>query len=108
MLESSFQARFIKRLRREFPGCVILKNDSGYLQGFPDLTILFRIYWAVVEVKAKPPTGPESFEPNQEYYIEELNKLSYATCVFPENEEEVIYELQLTFFPERQTRLSKS
>ena len=48
MLESRYQGLLIKRLRAMFPGCVILKNDTDYIQGFPDLTILWRRYWGVL------------------------------------------------------------
>ena len=39
MLESSFQGQLIKELKKKFPGCIVTKNDSSYIQGIPDLTI---------------------------------------------------------------------
>lgn len=96
MLESVYQARLIKRLNRLFPGCVILKNDSGYLQGFPDLTIFFGVRWAILEVKPKRPTKSD-YEPNQEWYLEMLNEMSFAACVYPENEKDVLDALQQAF-----------
>ena len=96
MRESTYQARLIDILRDMFPGCMILKNDSGYLQGIPDLLILYRSSWAALEVKASinSPT-----QPNQEYYIEMLDTMSYASFISPENEEEVLYALQQTLRP---------
>lgn len=41
MLESQFQAKLIKELKKRFPGCIVMKSDSGYLQGIPDLLILY-------------------------------------------------------------------
>ena len=96
MRESTYQARLIDILRDMFPGCMILKNDSGYLQGIPDLLILYHSSWAALEVKASinSPT-----QPNQEYYIEMLDTMSYASFISPENEEEVLYALQQTLRP---------
>lgn len=91
-LESQFQARLIKRLRRRFKGCFILKNDANYMQGVPDLIILHCNRWAMLEVKASW-NSPE--RPNQGYYIGELHAMSYAAFIFPENEEAVLNELEL-------------
>lgn len=92
MLESEFQSQLIKKLREKFPGCVVLKNDPNYIQGFPDLTILYRKRWAVLEVK-KGKDAPH--QPNQDYYIPMLNSMSYAAFIYPENEEEILRELEL-------------
>lgn len=92
--ESKFQGDLIKRLRQMFPDCVILKNDSGYLQGVPDLIILFRDRWAMLEVKA---SATAQLQSNQMYYVESLDKMSFAAFVYPENVEEVLDDLQRTF-----------
>jgi hypothetical protein len=94
MLESRYQGLLIKRLRVLFPGCVILKNDTDYLQGFPDLTILWRRYWAVLEVKA---SFDAPYEPNQEWYIAELDNMSFSAMICPENEEDVLHDLEQAF-----------
>lgn len=94
MLESKFQALLIKELNRRFRGCKILKNDANYIQGFPDLTILYKKHWAVLECKR---SKDEPYQPNQEYYIQELDKMSIARTIYPENKEEVLNELQQTF-----------
>lgn len=103
MLERRYQPRLIQRLRREFPGCVILKNDTDYAQGIPDLTLLWGKKWAVLEVKA---SANAPVQPNQEYYIRELNEMSFAAFIYPENEEEVIRELHHAFRPRRTARIS--
>lgn len=102
MLERYYQAELIKKLRRKFPDCVILKNDSDYMQGVPDLTILHEKRWAMLEVKA---SGDAPVQPNQAYYVEKLNSMSYAAFIYPENEEEVIRELQRALYPRRKTRI---
>lgn len=94
MLESKFQSVLIKELKDLFPGCVVLKNDPNYIQGFPDLLILFNDRWAALEVKR---TLGATRQPNQEYYIDKLCTMSYASVVSPENKEEVIHALQRSF-----------
>ena len=91
MIESRFQARLIKDIRDLFPGCIILKNDPNYLQGFPDLLILFKNRWAALEVKR---SEKAICRQNQEYYVELANNMSYASFVYPENKDEVLDELQ--------------
>lgn len=90
MLENKFQHHLIERLKIEFPGCVILKNDPNYIQGMPDLIILYENHWAMLEVKKGKNA---THQPNQDYYITKLNNMSYASFVYPENEEEVMYEI---------------
>lgn len=98
MRESAFQARLIKKLKAMFEGCIVLKNDPGYLQGFPDLTILFGRTWAVLEVKA---SATESYQPNQQFYVNYANDLSFAAMICPENEEEVLRELEQALLKHR-------
>jgi len=89
--EAKYQSRLIGILRDMFPGCVILKNDSGYIQGIPDLTILWGCNWAMLEVKE---SAESDFRPNQEYYITELNNMSFAAVIYPDNERAVLHDLQ--------------
>lgn len=87
-----------------FPGCVILKNDTSYMQGIPDLTILYGDRWAVLEVKANE---RYTAEPNQGYYVQKLDEMSFAAFIYPENERDVLHELQQTFQSRRPTRISQ-
>lgn len=102
-LESEFQSHLIERLRGLFPECFILKNDPNYLQGVPDLLILFKNKWAMLEVKASA-TADE--RPNQDYWVAHLDHMSFAAFIYPENEEEVLNDLQQAFCPRRQSRIS--
>lgn len=104
MLESKYQAELIKRLEARFEGCIILKNDSGYKQGIPDLLVLHKRRWALLEVKASA-DSPQ--QPNQDYYIDLGRRLSFAAFIYPENEEEVLDELQRSLEPRRATRISQ-
>lgn len=95
-LESAFQAQLIRKLKKNFPGCVVLKNDgSNKPNGFPDLTILFANgRWAELECKRESKADKR---PLQGYYVDQLNRAGYARFIYPENEEEILSELQQTF-----------
>jgi hypothetical protein len=94
MPERNYQPKVIKRLREEFDGCLILKNDSSYMQGVPDLIILYRDRWAMLEVKV---SEGAAFQPNQAFYVSELNHMSFAAFIYPENEDEVFIDLHRVF-----------
>lgn len=104
MLENVYQRKLIKKLNSEFNGCVVLKNDSGYMPGIPDLTVLHKDKWVMLEVKASE--GAEE-QPNQDEYVTALNKMSFAAFIYPENEEVVFDEIRKAFQPRGKTRVSK-
>ena len=94
MLENKFQANLIKEIKEMFPGCIVMKNDAGYIQGIPDLLVLYGNKWAALECKK----NARAFkQPNQEYYVGLMDEMSFSRFVSPENKEEVLYELQQTF-----------
>lgn len=93
-LESKFQKELMDEIKERYPGCVVLKNDSSYIQGFPDWTILYKDKWAVLEAKREK--GAKK-QPNQDYYVEQLNNMSFSRFVYPENKDEVLRELQEIF-----------
>jgi len=101
--ESRFQASLIREIKRKYPGAVIIKPDSGYLQGIPDRLILYQDKWAAFECKAAEYSGHRI---NQDYYIDILDEMSYASFVYPQNKERFFYELQQTLRPNRPTRIS--
>lgn len=103
MRESAFQSSLKQELEALFPGCIILKNDANYIQGFPDLTILYNNHWAVLECKN---SLRAPYQPNQEYYLEVCDDMSFASMICPENKEAVLYELQRAFQTRRSTRIS--
>lgn len=90
-LERDFQAKLIKELKVMFKGCIIVKNDPNYIQGIPDLLILYNDRWAALEVKK---SATAHHQPNQEYYVDLMNEMSFAAFIYPENKEEILYELQ--------------
>ena len=104
MKENKFQAHLIDELKERFPGCIVLKNDSSYIQGIPDLSVFYKNNWAMLECKK---SDNEEHQPNQDYYIERANEMSFARFIYPENRQEVLDELQQAFQPRRKTRISK-
>ena len=96
--ENEYQAGLIKRIKERFPGSVVLKNDPNYIQGFPDITVLQGKRWAVLECKREE-SAPH--QPNQDYYVNMLNGMSYSAFVYPENEEEVFDGLAQAFGSDR-------
>ena len=94
MLENKFQSKLIKELKEMFPGCIIMKNDSSYIQGIPDLLVLFKNKWASLEVKK---SANARRQPNQEYYVGLMNEMSFAKFISPENKDEVLRDLYSHF-----------
>ena len=103
-LERDFQASLIKELKEMFKGCMVMKLDSGYLQGIPDLLILYKKKWATLECKK---SSRAKKRPNQEYYVGLMNTMSFSRFISPENKEEVLNDLQQTFKPRRTTRVPR-
>lgn len=97
MLERDYQRKLIKKLKDKFPGCLIVKNDAQLKQGIPDLLILYKDKWVALEVKV---SETAHHQPNQDIYVERMNEMSYASFIFPENEEKVFKELEEVFADE--------
>jgi hypothetical protein len=96
MLERDYQRELIPRIKGLFPkgSCDVLKNNSGYRQGIPDLSIFLPGFWAWLEVK---PSRDADQEPNQEWYVEWANRAAFGSFIYPENEEEVLDALVQTY-----------
>lgn len=94
MLENQFQANLVKELKKQYPGCIVMKNDSSYIQGIPDLLVLYKNRWASLECKK---TANARKQPNQEYYVGLMDEMSFSRFICPENKEEVLGELQQVF-----------
>lgn len=94
MLENKFKTDLVNELEDMFPGCIILHMDPNEIQGIPDLLILYEDKWAALEGKK---CSTASVRPNQEYYVDLMNDMSFAAFIYPENKEKVLYELQQSF-----------
>lgn len=93
-LESRFQADLKKRLRERYPGCIVMKNDPNDTQGIPDLMVLHRNKWAALECKKD---AKSTHRPNQDYYVDKMNSMSFSRFVYPENLETVLTDLDIFF-----------
>lgn len=105
MLESEYQAQLRRKIEKLLPGCYVFKNDPEVnMQGVPDLTVLYHDRWGMLEVKAN---AKAPYQPNQEYYLEKFHEMSFSATIYPENEEEVLNELQRSLTPRRNPRVPK-
>ncbi len=93
-LENKFQSELIKEIKEKFPGCIVMKNDSAYIQGIPDLLVLYEDKWASLECKKN---AEASKRPNQQYYVDKMDEMSFSRFIYPENKEVVLNELQQSF-----------
>lgn len=105
-LENAYQASLKKKIEARIPGCYVLKNDPSFFQGVPDLVVLHPSgSWATLEVKRE---ANAAHRPNQDYYVNDMNNKSYSSFIFPENEEEVLNEMEQSFEAFRRARISGS
>lgn len=92
--ESKFQSDLKKELEKRFPGCIVTKLDANNIQGIPDLLILYENKWATLENKR---SEKASKQPNQEYYVDRMNNMSFSRFIYPENKDEVLKDLTKLF-----------
>lgn len=102
--ESKFQHDLIKEIKDRLPGCYVTKQDAGYIQGIPDLLVLYGERWATLECKK---SENASHRPNQDYHVQKMNEMSFSRFIFPENKEEVLDEMVSALRPSRKTRVSR-
>lgn len=89
-LESAFERRLVRELQDRYPGAVVLKNNPNYIQGFPDRLLLVEDFWAAFDAKRERGSNRQ---PNQAYYIDKLDRMSFGMFVYPENEVEFLTRL---------------
>ena len=95
--ENQFQRTLVKEIRNHYNNeCIVTKLDSGYIQGIPDLLILHKDKWATLECKK---SKNAHHQPNQQYYVDKMDKMSFSKFIYPENKEEVLNELYETLEP---------
>ena len=93
MLENKFKTKLIKEIRARLPGAIVLHTNPPP-QGIPDLLVLYEDRWAALEGKKE--TG-SSHRPNQNYWIDKMNRMSFAAFISPENKEEVLHAMERSF-----------
>ena len=94
MKESKFQKEVKDELKKRFPGCIVLKHDPGSIQGIPDLSVFWQNHWGMLEVKNDPEA---EHQPNQDYWVDYCNNMSYAAFINPQNKEEVLNGMERSF-----------
>lgn len=104
MLESTFKTNLKHELERLLPGCIVVHLDPTEIQGIPDMLVLYENKWAALEGKK---SENEPHRPNQDYYVDLMNHMSFAAFIYPENKEEVLYELQQAFGVRRTARVPR-
>lgn len=95
-LEKNFQLKLITELESLFDGCFVLNLDplTYIIQGLPDLLILYKNKWAMLESKRYTNARRQ---PNQRYYVNLFDNMSFCRFIYPENKEEVLHELEQAF-----------
>ena len=94
MLENKFKQGLTKELKERFPGCMVVHLDPNEIQGIPDLLVLYGTTWGALEGKK---SASASHRPNQDYYVQQMDEMSFAAFIYPENKEEVLNELARSF-----------
>lgn len=99
--ESDFQKDVINEIQERLPGSIVMKTDPRYIQGLPDLLVLFNDRWASLECKR---SATANKQPNQDTYVEMMNDMSISRFIYPENKEEVLNEVQSALQSRRKSR----
>lgn len=105
MLENKFKTGLIRELKERFPGCMVVHLDPNEIQGIPDLLVLYGTTWGALEGKK---SASASHRPNQDYYVHQMDEMSFAAFIYPENKEEVLNELARSFEAHGETCPSRS
>lgn len=105
MAESKYQAYLVRKLKDLYPTAQVLIPNPNHIQGFPDLIVLVDETWFALEVK-RSVNSPR--QPNQDYYVKKLHGMSYAAFIYPENEKDVLLEIQQTLLHRGYARPAES
>lgn len=89
--ENRFQREVIQELKSRFPGCVVMKNATGFHDGFPDIVMYLGRVWAMLECKREKAAKKR---PNQLYWVDRMDGMSFARFIYPENRAKVMAELE--------------
>ena len=80
------------------PDVIVLKNDPSSIQGIPDITVFGENCWATLECKR---SKDASIRPNQEYYVDKMNRMCFSSFIYPENKDEVVENMVKLFNEKR-------
>jgi hypothetical protein len=105
LLEGAYKTQLSHRIEERFaPRAMVVRLDSALLQGVPDLLVLFEGgFWAALEGKT---SARAKKQPNQPWWVANLDRLCFSAFIYPENEEAVLNELAEEFETHWAARLS--
>jgi hypothetical protein len=92
--EVVYQGKLVEKLKKMFPASFILRPDPTDFQGIPDILILYGDRWAMLECKL---SSNAKIQPNQDYYVNLFNAMSFCAIIYPAIEEMVLDDLQFAF-----------
>ena len=96
--EGKFKTELKNEIMERLPGSMVFYLNPNDIKGIPDMGVLYESRWAVLEAKKseedykKDLRKPE--KQNQSYYVDKMNKMSFAAFIFPENKEEVLNAME--------------
>ena len=96
-LEAQFKKRFIDRFKNRMDELEIpleVEQQKSNRRSWLDTIFLGPCVWAMLEFKKDEDAN---HQPNQDYYVDKLNRMCYAAFVSPENEEMVFNEMEELF-----------
>ena len=96
-LESEFKKDFLFRLKnqmllRQIP--IKFIHTRPHHRSFPDVIVLCGKKWAGLEFKR---SANASAQPNQSFYVDLFDEMSFARFVYPDNAEDVLNDLERLF-----------
>lgn len=89
--EGEFKTDLKKELERRFPDSIVTLLDPTYTQGIPDIAVFYKNRWATLEAKVD---AKATHRPNQDFYVDTMNSMSFSAFIYPENTEEVLNALE--------------
>jgi Holliday junction resolvase-like predicted endonuclease len=105
ILENKFQRNLVNEIKQRFKGAIVLKNNGNYIQGIPDIIILYKDTWASLEVKQHQNAKKQ---PNQDFYVKLMGEMSFSAFIYPENKEDVLHAMEQSFRNRGRTCVSES
>ena len=92
--EGDYQKDIIDRIKKALPGAIVMKNDSSYIQGIPDLTVIYGGKYAMLEVKKSYYDFVHNQQANQKDYIRKFRDWgAFSFFIYPEVDADVFEEL---------------
>lgn len=90
--ESKYRKELEARISGALPGCLILRNNAKEIQGICDIVVFYGERYGFLEIKVSE-NAP--VQPNQTYYVNWLDEMSFAAFIYPENEYQILSDLIL-------------